>query len=93
MPLEAFKQRWPHNVPGRFYVDKYCLDCDLCRETVPTVFTRDDSSGQSYVFKQPTTDEELNGCIEAMNGCPQGNVHGDGHLFDWELIPSEVKNY
>ena len=25
----------PENVPGRFYVDATCIDCDLCRETAP----------------------------------------------------------
>ena len=46
------------NVPGKFYVDCNCIDCDLCRETAPDFFGRDDDEGLSYVCKQPVTDEE-----------------------------------
>ncbi len=28
----------PENVPGRYYVDVTCIDCDLCRETAPHKF-------------------------------------------------------
>jgi ferredoxin len=89
MSLETFKIRWPLNVPGRFYVDSGCLDCDLCRELVPTVFRRD--SGWSYVARQPVTEEEIQGCIDAVEGCPQNNVHDDGLSFDWATTPSEVQ--
>ena len=43
----------PENVPGRFYVDVTCIDCDLCRETAPLNFRRDDAGRHSYVFHQP----------------------------------------
>lgn len=26
----------PENVPGRFYVDDSCIDCDMCRTTAPS---------------------------------------------------------
>lgn len=58
------------NVPGRFFVDLSCIDCDLCRETAPDYFTRDDDEGNSYVYRQPTTQEGIDLCIEAMEGCP-----------------------
>ena len=32
--------RYTDNVPGKFYVDNQCIDCDLCRETAPANFTR-----------------------------------------------------
>jgi len=25
--------KYAENVPGKFYVDDQCIDCDLCRET------------------------------------------------------------
>ncbi len=37
------------NVPGRFYVDATCIDCDLCRETAPRNFGRNDRDRRSYV--------------------------------------------
>lgn len=58
------------NVDGQFYVDDQCIDCDLCRETAPANFTRHNEGGYSYVYKQPTTPEEVAQCEEAMQGCP-----------------------
>ena len=46
-------QKLPENVPGRFYVDATCIDCDLCRETAPRNFTRKDAEGHSFVVHQP----------------------------------------
>ena len=66
------------NVPGKFYVDSSCLDCDLCRESAPDFFSRDDDEGVSFVCKQPTTDEEIATCTEAMEGCPVQAIGDDG---------------
>lgn len=66
------------NVPGKFYVDSQCIDCDLCRETAPNNFTRAEDEGYSYVFKQPTNDEELAQSREAMEGCPVEAIGEDG---------------
>lgn len=66
------------NVPGKFYVDSQCIDCDLCRETAPDNFTRAEDEGYSYVFKQPETDEEIAQCREAIEGCPVEAIGEDG---------------
>ena len=66
------------NVPGKYYVDSQCIDCDLCRETAPNNFTRADDEGYSYVFKQPVNDEEEAQCVEAMEGCPVEAIGQDG---------------
>src|SRR5215475_16169823 len=50
--------KYPENVPGKFYVDDQCIDCDLCRETAPANFKRNDDGGHSYVYKQPETPDE-----------------------------------
>ena len=39
----------PGNVPGQFYVDTTCIDCDMCREIAPQSFRRDDDLGMSIV--------------------------------------------
>jgi ferredoxin len=62
--------RLPQNAPGPWYIDSTCIDCDLCRETAPTVFQRDEESGNSIVFHQPATAEELKLAEEAKSGCP-----------------------
>lgn len=66
------------NVPGKFYVDSNCIDCDLCRETAPDFFARDDDEGLSYVYKQPETDDEVALCNEALEGCPVQAIGDDG---------------
>ncbi len=68
----------PENVGGEFYVDSQCIDCDLCRETAPNNFTREEDEGYSYVFKQPENDEEREQCVEAMEGCPVEAIGEDG---------------
>jgi len=71
-------QKVPENVTGRFYVDKTCIDCDLCRETAPANFVRLDDEGYSYVFHQPTTSAEEASCLAAMEECPVEAIGIDG---------------
>lgn len=66
------------NVPGKFYVDSSCIDCDLCRETAPDFFDRDEDEGLSIVIKQPVTDDEIASCTEALEGCPVQSIGDDG---------------
>lgn len=82
-----FAHRYPLNIPGRFYVDDQCTDCDLCRECAPNNIRRDDRYGQSYVFKQPETDEEVAAVMEGVDGCPTNAVRNDGDQFDWSREP------
>lgn len=70
--------RLPQNSPGPWYVDSNCIDCDLCRETAPTVFRGDDDAGNSIVFHQPETDEERRLAAEAAEGCPVEAIGSDG---------------
>jgi ferredoxin len=70
--------RYPENLPGKYYVDNQCIDCDLCRETAPSNFGRNDDGGYSYVFKQPTSPEEEKLCKEAMEGCPVEAIGDNG---------------
>jgi len=70
--------KYPQNTSGKFFVDDQCIDCDLCRETAPANFTRDDDGGHSYVYKQPESDEEIRLCEEAKTGCPVEAIGDDG---------------
>ncbi len=70
--------RYEQNIQGQFYVDDQCIDCDLCRETAPANFKRDDDGGHSFVFKQPESPEEEALCKEAMEGCPVEAIGNDG---------------
>lgn len=66
------------NVRGSFYVDAQCIDCDVCRDTAPDHFTRNDDEGYSYVFQQPATPEEVKLCYEALECCPVEAIGDDG---------------
>ncbi len=70
--------KYPENVPGKFYVDENCIDCDACRATAPDNFARDDEKGYSYVFKQPENETEASLCQEALEGCPVEAIGDDG---------------
>jgi ferredoxin len=76
--MAVFANRYSDNVPGKFYVDDQCIDCDLCRETAPDNFTRNEDGGYSFVYKQPTSPDEEALCKEAMEGCPVEAIGHDG---------------
>ena len=68
----------PLNVPGRYYNDRSCIDCDLCREIAPGFFLRDDEEGLTYVWKQPVTPDEIAMAEEARLSCPTETIGNDG---------------
>ncbi|MEM7144020.1 MAG: ferredoxin [Verrucomicrobiota bacterium] len=76
--MADLENKYSDNVNGAFYVDDQCIDCDLCRETAPANFTRNEDGGYSYVYKQPEDDEEKELCNEAMEGCPVEAIGEDG---------------
>ena len=60
------------NVPGDFYVDSTCIDCDACRQIAPAVFR--DAGNQSAVFHQPANDDELLASQKALIACPTSSI-------------------
>lgn len=66
------------NVDGPFYVDSNCIDCDLCRQTAPDNFDRNEDEGFSYVSKQPENEEEEQMCRDAIEECPVEAIGDDG---------------
>jgi len=68
----------PRNAPGKYYSDLSCIDCDLCREIAPEVFTRDDEEGLTYVWRQPVTDTEFIAAENALCACPTETIGDDG---------------
>ena len=43
----------PDNVPGDFFVDTTCIDCDTCRQIAPQVFA--EGPGTAFVHRQPAS--------------------------------------
>jgi ferredoxin len=80
-------QKVEENVAGRFYVDATCIDCDLCRETAPRNFVRQDEGGYSYVAHQPQDPAEEAACLAAMEECPVEAIGDDGERSMAEGFP------
>jgi len=48
--------RLTENIPGDFFVDSTCIDCDACRQIAPETFS--DAGDASIVYRQPLTEGE-----------------------------------
>lgn len=70
--------RTPGNVPGAYYVDDTCIDCDLCRDTAPELFGREDAGGLSFVRHQPSNPAQIAIAEEARTLCPMESIGNDG---------------
>ncbi|MBI5693679.1 MAG: ferredoxin [Verrucomicrobia bacterium] len=76
--MATFAERTPDNVPGRYYVDTTCIDCDQCRVMAPDLFARNDDTGLTFVSRQPVTEDELSLAEEALNACATASIGNDG---------------
>jgi len=86
--MANFQDRYPLNVPGKYYIDGGCTDCDLCRQSAPNNVRRDDRTGISYIFKQPESEEEVRALEEGgVGGCPTEAVGNNGDKHDWRTEP------
>ena len=74
--------RLPENVPGDFYVDSTCIDCDACRQIAPETFTEDHDT--SIVHHQPESTREIKRALMALVACPTASIgtveHHDARL-------------
>jgi ferredoxin len=68
----------PGNMTGKFYVDTQCIDCDVCRDTAPDFFARNDDEGYSFVYRQPESPSDVEVCYEALQSCPVDAIGDDG---------------
>ncbi len=64
--------RLDSNVPGDFFVDSTCIDCDACRIFAPTVFSDEDD--QSFVVQQPRTPDEILAAEKVLISCPTASI-------------------
>jgi glyoxylase-like metal-dependent hydrolase (beta-lactamase superfamily II) len=70
-------RRLPENVPGEWFVDASCIDCDTCRQIAPDVFAQS-RSDLSYVARQPVSDPARHRSAMALVACPTASI-GGGH--------------
>ena len=76
--MAQYQDKNPSNIPGSYYVDDTCVDCDLCRNMVPEIFARDDGEASSYVHRQPGSRELQARAEEARECCPSESIGNDG---------------
>ena len=72
------EDRFDNNVPGRYYVDEQCINCEHCVETAPINFAEDEDGDHAYVCKQPGSSAEDNLARQAMEECPVEAIGDDG---------------
>ena len=70
--------KYDENVPGPYYVDKECINCDACLLSAENHFKINEDQGYAYVYKQPETEEDLSACEEALEACPVSAIGNDG---------------
>jgi glyoxylase-like metal-dependent hydrolase (beta-lactamase superfamily II)/ferredoxin len=70
--MALIELRLAENAPGDFFVDSTCIDCDLCRQIAPEVFS--DLGEQSVVYRQPRTPEEEFDALKALVTCPTASI-------------------
>lgn len=75
--MANFALRLNDNVPGDFFVDSSCIDCDACRQIAPRTFT--DIGEASVVFRQPENEEETKRALMALVACPTASIGTTEH--------------
>jgi glyoxylase-like metal-dependent hydrolase (beta-lactamase superfamily II)/ferredoxin len=91
------KKRVPGNVPGDFFVDSTCIDCDACRQIAPSTFG--EAAETSFVKVQPVSRAERRQALQALLACPTGSIgcRGDDDvkavMKDFPLIVEEPVFY
>jgi glyoxylase-like metal-dependent hydrolase (beta-lactamase superfamily II)/ferredoxin len=70
--MANFNKRVIENVPGDFFVDSTCIDCDACRQIAPAVFG--EAVETSFVHTQPMSGDDRRQALRALLACPTGSI-------------------
>jgi glyoxylase-like metal-dependent hydrolase (beta-lactamase superfamily II)/ferredoxin len=70
--MADLRRRLEANVPGEFFVDSSCIDCDLCRQIAPAVFRAEGDT--SIVHHQPVGSAEARRAEMALVTCPTASI-------------------
>ncbi len=65
-------KRLDSNVPGNFYVDATCINCDTCRQLAPLSF--EEVGDYSAVSRQPDSESRIHQAYQALLACPVGSI-------------------
>jgi glyoxylase-like metal-dependent hydrolase (beta-lactamase superfamily II) len=72
--MARLADRLVENVPGDFFVDRSCIDCDTCRQIAPDVFRHEPDVAQSVVYRQPAAPEDRMRAAMALVACPTASI-------------------
>jgi ferredoxin len=70
--MADINRRLPENVPGDWFVDSTCIDCDTCRQLAPETFG--DTGEFSFVTSQPRDLHTIRAARRALVACPTGSI-------------------
>jgi glyoxylase-like metal-dependent hydrolase (beta-lactamase superfamily II)/ferredoxin len=70
--MANFAKRVRENVPGEFFVDSTCIDCDTCRQLAPATFG--ETGMYAFVRAQPRSAEAQRQALRAVLACPTGSI-------------------
>src|SRR6185369_7140526 len=95
--MANYAKRVPENVPGDFFVDATCIDCDACRQIAPSVFA--EAAETSFVRSQPMSAGDRRDALHALLSCPTGSIgcRGDDDvksvMADFPLVVEDPVYY
>jgi glyoxylase-like metal-dependent hydrolase (beta-lactamase superfamily II)/ferredoxin len=72
------------NVPGDFFVDSTCIDCDTCRQVAPHTFG--EAADTAFVKSQPVSAVERHQAMQALVCCPTGSIGTLSHTSGKEVM-------
>jgi len=62
----------PENIPGEWFVDSTCIDCDTCRQLAPGVFGEAEET--AFVHSQPQDKTNRRAALHSLLACPTGSI-------------------
>lgn len=68
----------PGNVPGRYYVDRSCVPCNLCLDEAPALMKASDDGDFAMFVRQPETPADEAQARAALEICPSEAIGDDG---------------
>jgi glyoxylase-like metal-dependent hydrolase (beta-lactamase superfamily II)/ferredoxin len=95
--MASRKQAVSENVPGPFFVDTTCIDCDTCRQLAPATFG--ETGDFSFVQLQPRDEAERRAALRALVACPTGSIGGGnasetaGAVRDFPMTLADAVSY
>lgn len=90
--MADLSERLPENVPGDFYVDSSCIDCETCMIVAPETFEESRRS-LSFVHHQPESEAAIRRAMMALISCPTasiGTVSGRKSAEASRAFPEEI---